>query len=74
MCFGRSKPAPPPPPPPPVQLPAAVPTQASASVKAARKNEKQALALNTGRKSTILTGSRGLLTEANIQKKTLLGA
>jgi hypothetical protein len=74
MCFGRSKPAPPPPPPPPVELPKAVPTQASAEVKAARKNEKQALALNQGRKSTILTGPRGLLTQADTQKKTLLGA
>ena len=74
MCFGRSKPAPPPPPPPPVQLPPAPPTQASPAVVAARKAEKQALALNQGRKSTILTGPRGLLTEADTQKKTLLGA
>jgi hypothetical protein len=74
MCFGRSKPAPPPPPPPPVELPKAVPTQASPTVVAARKAEKQALALNQGRKSTILTGPRGLLTQADTQKKTLLGA
>ena len=67
MCFSsRPKPPPPPPPPPPVVMPAAV--------KAARVNEKKALAMNQGRKSTILTSSRGVLTEADIQRKTLLGA
>ena len=44
------------------------------TVKAARKAEKKALALKQGRKSTILTSPRGVLTEANIKKKTLLGA
>ena len=44
------------------------------TVKAARKAEKKALALKKGRKSTILTSPRGVLTEANIKKKTLLGA
>ena len=74
MCFGRSKPAPPPPPPAPVAPPSAPPTQATAAVKAARKNEKVAAANLQGRKSTILTGPRGLMAEADIQKKSLLGA
>tara|TARA_R110002012_G_scaffold170266_2_gene334606 strand:- start:1099 stop:1326 length:228 start_codon:yes stop_codon:yes gene_type:complete len=75
MCFGRrSQPAPPPPPPAPVAPPAAPPTQASAPVKAARKAEKVAAANLQGRKSTILTGPRGDLSAANINKKTLLGA
>lgn len=76
MCFGRSKPAPPPPPPPPapVEPPAAPPTQASAAVKAVRKNEKVAAANLQGRKSTILTSSRGVLEAADVQRKTLLGA
>jgi len=74
MCFGRSKPAPPPPPPAPVEPPAAPPTQATAAVKAARKNEKVAAANLQGRKSTILTGPRGVLEAANVQRKTLLGA
>ncbi len=73
MCFGSSKPAPPPPPP-PVQMPAPPPTPVSAAVKAARKAQKRTAALAQGRKSTILTGPRGLLTEADITKKTLLGA
>ena len=85
MCFGRKKSAPPPPPSPPA--PVAVPppppspvvtTVAGKSVspatKAARKAEKQTLALMQGRKSTILTGPRGVLAEADIAKKTLLGA
>ena len=74
MCFGR-KPAPPPPPPPaPVEVPAAPATQASPEVKAARKNEKIAAANLQGRKSTILTGPRGVLSAADVQRKTLLGA
>ena len=74
MCFGKSKPAPPPPPPAPVEVPAAPATQASPEVKAARKNEKVAAANLQGRKSTILTGPRGVLEAANVQRKTLLGA
>jgi pyruvate/2-oxoglutarate dehydrogenase complex dihydrolipoamide acyltransferase (E2) component len=72
MCFGR-KPAPPPPPPAPVPPPSAPPTQASGAVKAARKAEKKAAANLQGRKSTILTGPRGDLSVADVQKKTLLG-
>lgn len=74
MCFSKSKPAPPPPPPAPVEVPAAPATQASPEVKAARKNEKVAAANLMGRKSTILTGPRGVLEAADVQRKTLLGA
>ena len=74
MCFGRSKSAPPPPPPAAVEVPAAPPTVIDPAVKTARKNEKKAAAQLAGRQSTILTGSRGVLEEANTSKKTLLGA
>jgi len=75
MCFRSRAPAPPPPPPPaPVEMPAAPPTPVSAAVKAARKTEKRTAAIAQGRTSTILTGPRGVLTEADIAKKTLLGA
>jgi|APSaa5957512535_1039671.scaffolds.fasta_scaffold04926_3 hypothetical protein len=74
MCFGRrSQPAPPPPPPAPVEVPAAPPTQAAPEVKAARKAEKVKAARLHGRKSTILTGPRGILEEAEVGKKSLLG-
>jgi hypothetical protein len=74
MCFGGSKPAPPPPPPAAVKMPAPPATQIDPAVKSARKNEKKAAAQLAGRQSTILTGSRGVLEEANTSKKTLLGA
>ena len=73
MCFSKSKPAPPPPPS-PVEVPAAPATQASPEVKAARKNEKIAAANLQGRKSTILTGPRGVLEAADVHRKSLLGA
>ena len=73
MC-SRRRAAPPPPPPPPVEVPAAPPTQASEAVKSVRKGEKKAAAQLQGRKSTILTGPRGVLSDANVQRKTLLGA
>ena len=73
MCFGRRAPAPPPPPPAPVDMPAPPPTQASEAVKSVRKAEKKAAAQLQGRKSTILTGSRGVLEAADIRKKSLLG-
>ena len=72
MCSRR--PAPVPPPPPPVQMPAPPATVIDPAVKSARKNEKKAAAQLAGRKSTILTGSQGVLEEANTSKKTLLGA
>ena len=75
MCFGgSSKPAPPPPPVTPVGMPAPPPTQIDPAVKSARKNEKKAAAQLVGRKATILTGSRGVLTQAETQKKSLLGS
>tara|TARA_R110001592_G_scaffold120263_1_gene324216 strand:- start:1323 stop:1490 length:168 start_codon:yes stop_codon:yes gene_type:complete len=55
-------------------MPSAPPTQITASVKAARQNEKKAAAQLKGRKSTILTGAKGDLTDATTQKKTLLGS
>ena len=75
MCFGRSRAAPAPQPTPPaaVELPAPPPTVIDPAVKVARKNEKKAAAQLAGRKSTILTSSRGVLEEANTSKKTLLG-
>ena len=72
MCSRRSAPVPPPPP--PVQMPAPPATVIDPAVKNARKNEKKAAANLAGRKSTILTGSKGDLTEANTTKKTLLGS
>ena len=74
MCFGGSKPAPPPPPPAAVELPAPPATVIAPAVKTARKNEKKAAAQLAGRKSTILTGSQGVLDDANTSKKTLLGS
>jgi len=73
MCFRSRAPAPPPPPPAPVDMPAPPPTQASEAVKSVRKAEKKAAAQLQGRKSTILTGSRGVLEAADIRKKSLLG-
>jgi len=73
MCFGRSRPPPPPPPPEPIKLPPPPPTPVSAEVKAARVTQKRTLATKHGRKSTILTSSRGVLEDADIQRKTLLG-
>jgi len=61
-----SSPKPPPPPPPPA-APKAV-TAAPAGT-AARKN----LRSKYSRKSTILTGGEGVMEEAEIAKKTLLG-
>ena len=72
MCSRR--PAPVPPPPPPVQMPAPPATVIDPAVKSARKNEKKAAAQLAGRKSTILTGSKGVLDDANTTKKTLLGS
>jgi len=71
MCIGRS-PAPPPPPT-PVKIPPPPPTMADPGVVAAKNQEKKKGAMQFGRKATILTGSRGLETEANTSQKTLLG-
>tara|TARA_R100001369_G_C3187096_1_gene142848 strand:- start:211 stop:441 length:231 start_codon:yes stop_codon:yes gene_type:complete len=76
MCFGGNKTAaaPPPPPPTPVAAPPAAPTIIDPAVKVARKNEKMAAAKLKGRTGTILTASRGVLTDANTTKNTLLGS
>mgnify|MGYP003658790162 CR=1 FL=1 len=74
MCIGRARAAPVPPPPAPVEMPAPPATVIDPAVKNARKNEKKAAANLAGRKSTILTGSKGDLTDANTTKKTLLGS
>jgi|TARA_R110000824_G_scaffold49259_1_gene138253 hypothetical protein len=55
-------------------MPAPPATVIDPAVKSARKNEKKAAAQLAGRKSTILTGSQGVLEEANTTKKTLLGS
>jgi len=60
-----SSPKPPPPPPPPAK-----PASAAPAGTAARKN----LRSKYSRKSTILTGGQGVQDEAEIVKKTLLGA
>jgi len=39
----------------------------------AREDERRRAALRTGRKSTILTNPLGVQTDANTQRKTLLG-
>lgn len=72
MCFFSSPSAPAPPPLPP-PLPA-VPTPADPVVGQARTRQRQRAALAGGRRSTILTGGRGLLTPADTARKTILGA
>jgi hypothetical protein len=54
--------------------PKSVPRPGDPEVRDARRREKKKLASQQGRKSTILTGSRGDLSEANVMKKTLLGS
>lgn len=70
MCFSSpSIPAPAPPPPPPAK----VPTPVDEGVSKAREEEKRKALLAQGRQSTLLTGSQGLTSEAQTQRKTLLG-
>jgi len=72
MCIGPSVPRMPAPPPPPT--PIAPPTRDDPRVnEEASALRRRRLAMK-GRKSTILTGSMGDTTEANIGKKTLLGS
>jgi len=74
MCFfSKPKVAAPPPPPPVPTPPPQAPRQADPATKAERAREKKQLATQQGRKSTILTGPRGDLSEADVSKKTLLG-
>ncbi|MAE81428.1 MAG: hypothetical protein CMB80_01740 [Flammeovirgaceae bacterium] len=84
MCVGGGGPSIPPPaplPPPPVVTPQptpATPSQpklADASVKKAKSDvEKRARQFAGTRGGTLITGPSGLETDANIEKKTLLGA
>jgi len=67
MCAGPSRPATPPPPPPPPPAPAPAPEQNVIS-----PNNDRRRAIAAGRRDTQLTGSRGVLTQANVGK-TLLG-
>jgi hypothetical protein len=46
---------------------------ADPAVVAAKNQQKKKGAMQFGRKATILTGSRGVETEANTSQKTLLG-
>jgi len=70
MCmFGSPSipdPAPTPPPPEP-------PTEADEEVQRARDLERRQALLAAGRRSTILTGGRGLTDDASVARKTLLG-
>lgn len=73
MCFGGSPSPPPPPkiakaPPPPPR-----PPQLPANIGPGKNTAQLAAANKRGRASTILTGSRGDLTTASTDKKTLLG-
>jgi len=68
MCFSSSPAAPAPPPPPPAPIKAA-----DKRVAAAGKSERTRSGKG-GRKSTILTGPLGLSSDAQVQRKTLLGA
>jgi hypothetical protein len=64
--FSKPKAPPPPPPPPPTPSPAdAAPAAADARRQASKRY---------GRRQTILTGGAGVEDEAQIVKKTLLGA
>lgn len=60
-------------PPPPVTPPESAPTKNDPAVKGAGEAERKRAALAQGRGSTILTGSRGITSDANTAKKTLLG-
>ena len=67
---GKSKSASPPPPVPP----AATATDMSPEVEQARQRQRRVSAGMTGYQSTLLTGSKGLSGEAELEKKRLLGS
>ena len=73
MCFSTpSRPAVPPPPPPQPQ-----PVSAAEERTASRRAQQGARSLiqsRRGRASTILTSPLGIQEEANVQRKTILGA
>jgi hypothetical protein len=70
MC-NFSAPSPPSAPPPPVER--EKPAEVSAQARQARETQQTQATRNLGRRSTILTGSRGLQDQANVTGKTLLG-
>jgi hypothetical protein len=69
MCISNPRRAAPPPAPP------AAPTTAGtdAAVDAAKDQERKRARAVAGRQSTILTSARGLETQANVSRPTLLG-
>ena len=76
MCAGPvfRRPSPPPPPPPaPVSAPTAYADPESNKIVSGSQKRKRAQAGAAVRRGTIMTGSRGVLGEANIGK-TLLGS
>ena len=58
---------------PEVKDPVAPPTRADRNVQDASDREKRNILGRRGRASTIITGSEGVTSPANTQKKTLLG-
>ena len=70
MCGGGGTPPAPPTAPAPPPEPA---RPVDESVQQSRKAEKKRLAQSRGRQSTIVTGARGLLDEANTATVSLLG-
>ncbi len=74
MCGGGGAPKPPPPPPPIPAVAKSQPKLADEGVRKAQSDTKDKARQFAGTRSgTLLTGPGGLSTEANTQKKTLLG-
>lgn len=68
MCFSQpSTPSLPP-------APVAPPTLADPAVQASSENETKRRLAAAGRKSTIMTSGKGLLAEAPVSKKSLMGS
>ena len=62
-----------PPPPPPPAPPPPAPTKDDEAVKKAAQDERTRIRRQAGRKASILTTGRGLLTDAPTAKPSLLG-
>ncbi len=73
MCSGGSAPSPPPPPPPPAPPRAPVKMASSEVQRAGDNTRKQAALAGASQGGTLLTGGQGVLGQANLAKKTLLG-
>lgn len=69
MGFFGSSPSPP-----PIAPPPPIPTVEDPSVKEAEQRERERIRKARGRKATILTSGQGVLEEATVGRKTLLGA